>query len=299
MDKLKSMAVFVKIADQGSLTAAADALGKSLPSVVRLLASLEDALQVRLFNRTTRRIALTEEGRFYLQRCRKILSDVEESELALSQNEAEPRGIITLTAPARFGEMHVAPSVTRFLETYRQVQINLLLLDRVVNLLDEGIDVAVRIAELEDSSLIAKPAGEIRKVVCASPALLAESGGPPQHPEQLSDLPCVRFTGISSNSLWHFRDGGKRVAVKANGNFVCNQVSASVNACVAGLGYGWFLNYQVMPWVKRGELKIVLSDFEPEPQPLNLVYPHTRLMATRVRTLIDWLARDLKRSLTR
>jgi DNA-binding transcriptional LysR family regulator len=297
MDKLQAMTVFVKIAEQGSLTAAANALGKSLPSVVRMLAALEESLQVRLFNRTTRRIALTEEGRLYLERCRKILEEIEESELALSQNQVEPHGSITLTAPVRFGEMHVAPSVTHFLERYRQVQVNLLLLDRVVNLLDEGIDLAVRIAHLEDSSLIAKPVGEIRQVVCASPILLEESGGAPQRPERLSVLPCVRCTSISSSPVWHFDDSGKRLDVQINGAFMCNQVRASVDACVAGLGFGLFFNYQVMPWVERGKLEMILSDFEPAPLPLSLVYPHTRLMAMRVRTLVDWLARDLKHSL--
>jgi len=299
MDKLQAMAVFVKIAEQGSLTAAANTLGKSLPSIVRMLAALEESLQVRLFNRTTRRIALTEEGRLYLERCRKILAEIEESELALSQNQVEPHGSITLTAPVRFGEMHVAPSVTRFLERHRQVQVKLLLLDRVVNLMDEGIDLAVRIAHLEDSSLIAKPVGEIRQVVCASPILLEESGGAPQRPEQLSVLPCVHCTSISSSPVWHFDDSGKRLDVQINGAFMCNQVRASVDACVAGLGFGLFFNYQVMPWVERGELEMILSDFEPAPLPLSLVYPHTRLMAMRVRTLVDWLARDLKHSLAR
>ena len=293
VDKLQAMAVFVKIAEKGSLTAAANALGKSLPSVVRMLAALEESLQARLFNRTTRRIALTEEGRFYLERSRKILAEIEESELALSKDQVEPRGTITLTAPVRFGEMHVAPSVTRFLAQYRRVQVNLLLLDRVVNLLDEGIDLAVRIAHLDDSSLIAKPVAEIRQVVCASPALLAESNSAPLRPEQLSDLPCVRFTGISSNSIWHFRDNGKRLSIQTNGAFMCNQVKASVDACVAGLGFGLFFSYQVMPWVESGELEIILSDFEPAPLPVSLVYPHTRLIATRVRTLVDWLALDL------
>ena len=296
MDKFYAMTVFVNIAEEGSLTAAANKLGKSLPSVVRLLAALEESLETRLFNRTTRRIALTEEGRFYLERCRKILTEVEESELALNQDQVEPHGTITLTAPVRFGEMHVTPSVTRFLEQYHRMQVNLLLLDRVVNLLDEGIDAAVRIAPLSDSSLIAKPAGEIHQVVCASPALLKKSGGTPSHPEQLTELPCVHFTGMSTNPVWHFQDNNKRLDVPISGPFKCNQVSASVEACVAGLGFGMFLNYQVRPWVECGELKIILGDYEPAPLPLNLVYPHTRLMATRVRTLVDWLASDLRKS---
>ena len=294
MDKLQAMSVFVKIAEKGSLTAAANSLGKSLPAVVRMLAALEENLQVRLFNRTTRKIALTEEGRIYLERCHKILAEVEESELALSQSHIEPHGTITLTAPVYFGEMHVAPAVARFLEQYPRVQINLVLLDRIVNLLDEGIDLAVRIAHLEDSSLIAKAVGEIRQVTVANPSLLAKLDEVPQHPNQLSDLPCVRCTSISSSPVWHFNEQGKRLNVNINSAFTCNQVKTSVDTCARGLGYGVFFNYQVMPFVESGELEIILSEFEPPPLPLSLVYPHTRLMAMRVRTLIDWLASDLK-----
>ena len=297
MDKLQAMSVFVKIAEEGSLTAAANSLGKSLPAVVRVLAALEENLQVRLFNRTTRRIALTEEGHIYLVGCRKILAEIEESERALGQHQVEPHGSITMTAPIRFGELHVAPSVTRFLAQYPRVQVNLLLFDRLTNLLDEGIDLAVRIAHLEDSSLIAKPVGKIRQVACASPALIKSTGGAPERPEAFSDLPCVRCTSISSSPVWHFNESGKRLDVQVDGAFMCNQVKTSVDACVAGLGYGVFFNYQVMPWVRSGELEIVLDDFEPESLPLSLVYPHTRLMAMRVRALVDWLSSDLKHTL--
>lgn len=287
----------MRIAEDGSLTAAASQLGKSLPAVVRMLAALEDNLQVRLFNRTTRRIALTEEGRLYLERCRKILADIEETELALSRHQIEPHGSITLTAPVRFGEMHIAPLVTRFLEQYPKVRVKLLLLDRLTNLLDEGIDLAVRIAHLDDSSLIARQVGAIKQVAVASPALLESLGGAPQHPQQLTDLPCVRCTSISTSPVWHFVDKGKRLDVAVSGSFVCNQIKSSVNACVAGLGFGVFFDYQVRPWLKRGKLEIVLPDYAPAALPLSLVYPHTRLMATRVRALVDWLAQNLKKSL--
>lgn len=294
MDKFQAMTVFVEIAEKGSLTAAADSLGKSLPAVVRMLAALEESLQVRLFNRTTRRIALTEEGRIYLDSCRKILTEVEESEIVLSQNQVEPHGVITLTAPIRFGELHVAPAVIRFLERYPRVRINLLLHDRIVNMLDEGVDLAVRIAHLEDSSLIAKPVGKIHQVAVASPGLLKKLGGAPQHPRQLSKFPCVHCSSISSGSVWQFDDNGKKIAVQIDGALFCNQVQTSVDACVSGLGYGLFLNYQVMPWIKSGELEFVLSNFEPPSLPLSVVYPHTRLMAMRVRTLVDWLSDELK-----
>ena len=298
MDKLQAMTVFVKIADMGSLTAAANSLGKSLPAVVRMLAALEEELQVRLFNRTTRRIALTEEGSLYLQSCRKILTEIEESERALGQHQIEPHGTITMTAPIRFGEMYVAPSIMRFIEQYPKVQVNLMLYDRMTNLLDEGIDLAVRIAHLEDSSLIARSVGEIRQVTCASPDLIKASGGGPKRPDVLSGLPCVCCTSISPNRTWHFNDNNKRLDVNIKASFACNQVRASVDACIAGLGYGVFFNYQVMPWVKSGELELILNDFEPAPLPLSLVYPHTRLMAMRIRTLVDWLVEDLKPALS-
>lgn len=296
MDKLQAMAVFVQIAERGSLTAAAEVLDKSLPSVVRILASLEENLQTRLFNRTTRRIALTEEGRIYLESCRRLLADIDDAESALGQDETEPRGMITVTAPVRFGEMHVAPAVTRFLQHYTQVQVRLLLLDRVIDMLEEGVDVAVRIAPLTDSSLVAKPVGRIRQVVCASPKLIQEVGKPGR-PKELAELPCIRFTGISSGSVWHFFRDGKPVPVTVNGSLSCNQVNPAVNACIAGLGFGMFLCYQVMPAVRRGELELVLTDFEPDPLPLSLVFPHRRLSSTRLRIFVDWMAEAIPESL--
>lgn len=296
MDKLRAMDVFVHIADGGSLSAAALALDKSLPSVVRMLAALEASLQVRLFNRTTRRITLTPEGRVYLEHCRKILADVAETEGALVREQTALSGTVTLTAPVRFGELHVVPALARFLQRHPRVQVNLMLLDRVVDLLEEGIDLAVRIAHLGDSSLVARPIGQIRQVVCASPALLQRVGAPAR-PEALSGLPCVRFTGISPGSMWHFQKDGKPLAVKVGGALACNQVGAALEACAAGLGFGLFLCYQAMPRVARGELAVLLPDYQPPSIPLSLVYPHARLLSARVRALVDWLAADIPRSL--
>jgi DNA-binding transcriptional LysR family regulator len=293
MDKLLAMTTFVQIAEQGSLTAAAKSLDKSLPSVVRTLAALEESLQVRLFNRTTRRIALTEEGQTYLQQCRKILSDLHEAERALGQKQSEPSGLITLTAPVRFGEMHVAPAVTSFLQRYPKTRVNLLLLDRVVDLLEEGIDIAVRIAHLADSSLIAKPIGSVRQIICASPSLLKRIDTP-KTPEALSELPCIGFTGLSSDSVWEFKDGNRNLAVTINPRFVCNQAGASLHACKEGLGFGRFLSYQAEPLIRSGKLVSVLQAYELSALPLSLVYPHTRLLSSRVRAMIDWLSEAIQ-----
>lgn len=296
MDKLQAMSVFVRIAEQGSLTAAANSLEKSLPAVVRMLAALENNLQIRLFNRTTRKIALTEEGRIYLERCRKILTEIDEAERLLLNDQADPSGTITITAPVRFGQMHVAPAINRLINQYPRIQVNLLLLDRIVNMLDEGIDLAVRIAPLGDSSLIAKSVGEIRQVVCASPDILKQYGMP-DHPDALSQLPCVRFTGISAGSIWQFQERSKKISIQVGGSLLCNHVAASVDACVAGIGFGYFYSYQIMPYVKQGKLKMVLQDFELAPQPVSLVYQHRQLMSSTIRIFVDSLAFHLKDSL--
>jgi len=293
MDKLLAMRTFVGIVDGGSLTAAAGACGKSLPSVVRTLAMLEDNLGVRLLNRTTRRIALTEEGRRYLQSCRRILNEVEEAERAMSQDQTEPKGLVRVTAPVLFGSMHVAPAVSVFLRRYRQTQVDLVLLDRVVNLLEEDVDVAVRISRLSDSSMVAIPVGTIRRVVCASPDLLSTTAQP-QRPQDLAGSQCIRFTGIAPATRWEFSVHGKPLTVPVGGSFKCNQAAAAIDACAAGLGYGMFLSYQVAPLVEAGQLQIVLAEYEPEPIPVSLVYSTSRLMTTRIRVFLEVLTRELR-----
>ena len=298
MDKLQAMATFVKIAEAGSLTAAAQECGRSLPAVVRNLADLERILNVRLFNRTTRKIALTAEGRLYLERCRRILGEIDETERALHADPVDPSGSITLTAPVRFGEIHISPLVTSFLKTHPRIQIKLLLLDRMVDMLEEGVDLAVRIAHTGDSAAIAKPVGQIRRVVCATPAVI-KSFGRPRRPEDLMRLPCVLFSGVSAAGVWSFQKDGRKIQVKVKGQSTCNHAGAAVDACVAGLGFGLFLNYQVMPWVERGELKVVLEQFELDPLPVSLVFHHTRLLAPRIRIFIDYLFTELRRTFNR
>jgi len=192
MDRLKAMHTFTRIAETGSLTAAAHELGSSLPATVRSLAALEAHLGVRLLNRTTRRISLTEEGKRYLDTCRQVLAAVEDAETALTADAAEPSGRLSITAPVLFGQMHVAPAVTRFVQRYDKMRCSLQLHDRVVNLLEEGIDVGIRISKLDDSTLVAQQLGSIRRVVVASPDYLRRHGTP-QHPRELLKANCVRF----------------------------------------------------------------------------------------------------------
>jgi DNA-binding transcriptional LysR family regulator len=292
MDKLKAMQTFIQIAEQGSLTAAAREMASSLPATVRTLAALEAHLGVRLFNRTTRRISLTEEGRRHLESCKQLLAALDDAEAALTAEAGEPAGHLTITAPMLFGQMHVAPAVTRFVQQYTQMRCSVMLMDRVVNLLEEGVDVGIRIGELEDSSLVAQPVGHIRRMVVASPAFLG-AHGKPTHPKDLLKSNCVRVTNHAP--AWGpFNDQGKQLRVAVSGNLEFNQNAPAIEACIAGVGFGVFMSYQLAPHLKSGQLLAVLEDFEPPVRPINLVYPHARLLPKRTRVFIEWIKKELQ-----
>lgn len=292
MDKLQAMRDFVAIVDAGSLTAAGTTQGRSLPTMVRSLKALEESLGARLLQRTTRRMSLTDEGAAYLARCRQILTDVEEAEGILTLGDAEPRGRLRVTASVLFGQMHVAPAVFAFLAAYPRVTVDLVLLDRNLNMVEEGLDVGIRIGTLDDSGMIAARIGEIRRVVCASDSLLARTGMP-SHPTELADLPCVVFSGLTASATWRFEENGKPFRVDVAGPLACNQAAVERQACLNGVGFGTFLAYQVQPWIDDGTLQVVLEEFEPPPLPLSVVYPETRLLTPRVRAFIDWMKESL------
>lgn len=296
MDRLHAIEVFLEIAERGSLTRAADALALSLPSVVRTLAALETHLGVRLFNRNTRRLAITDEGRTYREHALAIRAAVAESEQAMRQAQAEPAGSITVTASVKFGEMHVAPLVACYLQRHPRVEVQLLLLDRVVNLVEEGIDLAVRIAPLPDSSLVARHVTEVRQVIAASPALLAAQGLPLE-PKDLAGQPCIRFGGVGDPGVWEFSTDGRRERVKVGGRLACNTVGANLAACIAGQGFGRFLHYQVIEACERGELVPVLQSHAPQARPLSLVYPRNRHGSARLSTLVEHLGVQLRERL--
>ena len=297
MDKLRAMEVFVRIVEAGSLTAAADLLNMSVPSVVRSLAALEREVGVRLMNRTTRRSSLSDEGREYYERCRRVLAEVEAADAALSARRVEPKGRLRLTAPVTSGRIHIAPVVTDFIAKYPGVEVELILLDRVVDLVEEGIDAGVRIAQLAESSLVAVRVGETRRVVCAAPGYLKKAGQP-KKPADLSSHGCVVFTGLAANSEWSF--GGKpplRVPIRAL--LRTNQLDVALEACLKGLGCGQFLCYQVEELFTARKLKRVLAEFEPPPLPIQIVYPHARLLSPNVRAFVDFAVmrlRGLRRS---
>lgn len=293
MDVLAAMRTFVSIVDQGSLTGAARVLDRAPPTIVRALASLEDHLGARLLTRTTRQMALTEEGRVYLDRCRRILADVVEAEASVVATETEPRGPIRVTAPVLFGQRHVSAPVVEFTQRYPEVEIDLVLLDRVVNLIEEGFDVGVRIGRLPDSSMIALPIGSMRRVVVASPSLLARTGVP-THPRELAALPCVHHSGSAPSRRWKFREAARDEDVSISARFSSNQVKTVVDACLADLGFGSFLSYQVEPEVRAGRLQVVLGTFEVDPIPVQIVYADAQLMSPRLRLFVDAMKQALR-----
>ncbi|MBL8742611.1 MAG: LysR family transcriptional regulator [Myxococcales bacterium] len=290
MDKLRALETFVAIVDRGSLTRAAEALETSLPAVVRQLAALEADVGVRLLNRTTRRLSLTEDGRQYLTRVRHLLADLDDAEQALGEGRGEPRGTLRVTAPVLFGTLFVAPLVQSFLARHREVRVELLLLDRVVDLVDEGIDVGVRIADLPDSTLVSLPVAKMRHVVVASPGFLKRVGLP-RHPLDLARHNCVRFGAISK---WSFLEGGRPLQVAVAGDFTCNLTMPVVAACVAGRGFGMFLSYQVAAELRAKALRVVLSQYELPERNVSLVYPSARLLPSRTRAFVDWMRQGLK-----
>ncbi len=292
MDKLRAMQAFIHIAEQGSLTSAARVMESSLPAMVRTLAAFEAQLGVRLFNRTTRRISLTEEGRRHLESCRQVLTALDDAEAELTAEAAEPAGHLTITAPMMFGQMHVAPAVARFVQRYDKMRCSVVLVDRVVNLLEEGIDVGIRIGSLKDSSLVARPVGHIQRVVVASPAFLKRHGIP-KHPKNLLKANCVRVT--DHTPTWGpFNDQGRQLRLTVSGNLEFNQNGPAIAACVADAGFGMFLSYQVAPYLQNKQLRVVLAGFQPAPRPVHVVYPHARLLPMRTRVFIEWMKQELK-----
>ncbi len=293
MDQLHAIAAFIKIVEAGSITAAAETLDVSQPAMVRTLAALERELGVRLLNRTTRRMSLTDEGRDYYERSRQIIAAVEDARQSLSARRAAPRGRLRIASSVPFGRMFVAPVVAEYLAIHPDVNIELLLLDRIVDLVEEGIDIAVRIARLPDSSMIAHPVGETRRVVVASPQWI-KTAGLPKSPLDLRGTRCISFTGAVSPTHWNFRAGKKRLRVPVKSALITNQIDAAVHACVEGAGYGQFFCYHVLAQIHAGQLVRVLTRFEDEPIPANILYPSARHTSPNVRSFVEFARERVK-----
>ncbi len=294
MDKLRAMNTFVMIVDKGSFSSAAEQLNRSPAAVVRALAELEKYLGVRLLNRSTRRIALTEEGREYVQHCRQILTDVRAAEFALDSRKINPVGKLCITAPVTFGRLHMAPLLNRWLKQFPSMQVELTLLNRVTDLIEEGFDLALRIGNLEDSSLIAKHLGTTQTVTCASPALIQRLGLP-EKPSDLEGWPAIVFS--QHGECWKFNSGKKTFSQKMNPIFTTNDIDTVLTLSVNGLGVASVMHYQAKCALESGDLVPLLVDYALPPIPVQFIYPHNRLIPTRVRRFLDWSSPKLKNCL--
>lgn len=293
MDQLAALRMFVEIVDEGSLSAASRSLQISLPVVVRGLAALEKRLGVRLLNRTTRRLHLTEAGAEYYQRCKRIVADVKEAEEAASEQRLTPSGTLVVNAPVLFGRMHVAPLVASFLEACPQLSVELTLSDRNVDIVEEGVDVAVRIGHLPDSGFAAVRLGATQRVLVASPAYLRKAGTP-RAPEALKDHDCLRFSGLTPGRDWHFVRDGRESSVRVSGRFTSNSGDAVIEATLQRQGIACVLCYQVAQPLASGKLRLVLQDFAPPPVEIHAVFAHPKLVSAKVRAFVEHLRRDLE-----
>lgn len=294
MDRLTAMRVFAAVAEAHGFAAAARLLNMSPPAVTRAVAALEERIGARLLERTTRQVRLTEAGQRFLDDCKRILSEIEEAEASAAGAHTQPRGGIAVTAPVLFGRLHVAPVVLDFVTRFPDVTPRLMLLDRVVDLMEEGFDVAIRIAHLPDSSLSAVRVGAVRSVICASPDYLA-AHGTPQKPVDLARHDAILFSQTTAAQGWPFGPQTQPVTVQPRARLVVNTADVAVAAAIAGHGLTRVLSYQVAREVAAGQLTIVLAEFEPPPFPVHIVHVSGRRASARVRAFVDFAAERLRK----
>jgi len=297
MNRLEAMSTLLAAVDAGSFTAASRKLHLPLATVSRRVSDLERHLRVQLLVRTSRRLELTEAGRAYVHACRDILASVEEAERAASGEYAAPRGDIAVTAPIVFGRLHVLPVIVDFLKAYPDINVRLMLTDRVANFTEDQVDVALRIGTLADSGLIAVRLGSVGRVVCASAAYLESSGAPLKQPSDLAKHVCITFAGLNAPTRWTFRRNKADMSIAVKSRLAVDTAEAAIDAAAAGLGVTRVLSYQIADAVRDGRLTRVLSEFEPEPDPVSLIHSGQGPLPLKVRAFIDFATERLRHKL--
>ncbi len=288
LDNLAAMAVFARVVEDRSFTQAADALGRSKSAVSKAVSRLEDRLGARLLNRTTRRLSLTEAGTAYYERAAHILAEAAEADSAVSALQDEPRGTLRINAPMSFGQRHLAPAIGAFLKRYPELRLDITLADRFVDLIGEGYDVAIRIAALPDSSLVAAKLAPNRRVVCASPDYLARAGAP-QHPQDLLDHNCFGYAYQATGNIWRFAGPHGPTAVRVAGTLTANNGELLKAAMAEGLGLALVPTFSIVEELSSGSLVIVLPDYIDIETSVYAVYPHSRHLSVKVRAFVDFL----------
>lgn len=293
MDQLHSLRVFVAVAEAGGFSGASRKLNLSPASVTRAVADLEEHLGVPLFTRTTRVVRLTDAGTTYLDDCRRILGDLDDADSAVAGVHATPRGRVAITAPALFGNQFIAPLVTEYLSRYTETQALCLFVDRVVNMDDEAVDVAVRLGDLPDSSLQAARVGTIRRLLVASPDYLKRRGTP-QHPGELSSHNIISATGITPTARWRFAEGGEPLVCELRPALMTTTNDAAITAALAGFGITRIMSYQVTDALRDGRLQVLLPAYETGPVPVHVLHRQGRRPNAKVRALLDLLIERLR-----
>lgn len=287
------MRVLLAVIDAGSLSAGGRSLRMPLATVSRKVSELEAALKTQLLVRTTRNLSLTDSGRAYVESCRRILDDVAEAERVAAGEYSEPRGELVVTAPVLFGRLQVLPVIGEFLQAFPQVSVRLALGDRVLDLMEDHVDLAIRIGALPDSSLVSTRLGSVRRILCASPDYLKKHGVPRQI-DTLAEHACISFESLTGGNAWKFRVNDAEATVPIRPRLVVSTAEAAVDAAVAGLGITSVLSYQAESAIQRGELVLLLEEFEPEPIPVSFVYPNPGRLPLKLRALLDFAAPRLR-----
>jgi len=293
MDRFHQMAVYLAVADEESFAGGARRLGMSPPAVTRAISSLEHRLGIKLLTRTTRFVRATDAGLRYLEHTRRIIAEADEADEAAAGVNAVPQGQLAVTAPVLFGRMFVMPSIVEYLQRFPDMHISALLLDRVVNLIEEGMDIGVRIGDLPDSTMKAIGVGNVRRVVCASPAYV-KANGTPRVPADLANHTIIAASPVSTSADWQFHSGKKTISAKVKPRLTVTNNESAIVAAVAGFGITRLLSYQIAPYLASGQLKAVLTEYEPPRLPIHVLHLEGRHVSAKVRTFVDLLVERLR-----
>lgn len=293
MDKLHLMTVFVAVAEEESFAGGSRRLAMSPPAVTRCIAALEARLGVKLLDRTTRYVRVTEAGQRYLDDARRIIAEVDEADEAVVGINATPKGHLTVTAPVLFGRMYVTPLMVDYLNAYPHMDISALFLDRVVNMMEEGVDVGIRIGELPDSTMKALKVGYVRRVLCAAPSYLLQHNTP-QHPQQLLQHKIISASNISPSVEWKFKQNNELTSIRIKPRLVLTTNDAAIEAAMAGFGITRLMSYQIAPQLAHNTLQIILPEYELAPLPVHVIHREGRHKSARVRSFVDVMVEGLR-----
>ena len=297
MDRLEAMSVIVAVNETGSFSAASRRLKSPVATVSRKVAELESRLKAQLFQRSSRRMTLTDAGRSYIEACKRIIEQVDDAEREVSGEYPIPKGDLAVTAPWGLGHMHLLPIAVEFLNAYPEIALRLVLTDRVVNTVEENIDVSIRIGVLPDSSMIATRVGSVRVVLCASPGYFAARGRPTE-PVDLCNHDCITVDNIAAQRTWKFATGNREIAAPIRSRLTVNDSEAAVEAAIAGAGIARVMSYKMQAARRAGALETMLENFELEPLPVHIVYAERKPVPLKLRAFLNWVTPRLKARLT-